>query len=50
MNVDLPAPFAPTSPTMPGSTVTVRSSNAVTRPPYVLLSDCVAISVTRPSY
>ncbi|BCJ64435.1 hypothetical protein GCM10009779_14840 [Polymorphospora rubra] len=31
---------------MPGSTVTVRSDRAVTRPPYVLVSDWVAISVT----
>lgn len=46
MRVDLPAPFAPTNPMIPGSTDTVRSVNAVTRPPYVLVSDSVASSVT----
>ncbi|TYC26329.1 DM13 domain-containing protein [Micromonospora sp. MP36] len=34
---------------IPGSTDTVRSANAVTRPPYVLVSDSVASSVTTPS-
>ena len=47
MKVDLPAPLAPTSPMTPGSTATVRSASAVTRSPYVLVSDWVAISVTR---
>ncbi len=32
MRVDLPAPLAPTSPVMPGSTVTVSASSAVTAP------------------
>ena len=49
MSVDLPAPLAPTSPMMPGSTLTVRSDSAVTRPPYVFVSDWVAINVTSPS-
>lgn len=30
--VDLPAPFAPTKPMMPGSTLSVRASKAVTWP------------------
>ena len=30
MSVDLPAPFAPTSPVMPGANATVRPSSAVT--------------------
>ena len=49
IKVDLPAPFAPTRPMIPGSTATVRSDSAVTRPPYVLVSDWVAISVTAPA-
>ena len=49
MNVDLPAPFAPTRPMMPGSTATVRSSSAVTRPPYVLVNPWVAMMLTGPA-
>ena len=46
MKVDLPAPFAPTRPMTPGSTSTVRSESAVTRPPYVLVSASVAMRLT----
>src|SRR4051812_16343497 len=46
MRVDLPAPFAPTRPMTPGSTSTVRSESAVTRPPYVLVSASVAMRLT----
>ncbi len=33
INVDLPAPFAPTSPMTPGSTATLSESSAVIRGP-----------------
>ena len=41
--VDLPAPFAPTSPVTPGSTSTVRSARAVTPPAYRWVREVVVI-------
>src|SRR6187551_2772191 len=49
MKVDFPAPLAPTSPTIPGSTETVRSWRAVTRPPYVLVKASVTMRLTADS-
>src|SRR5690349_14230930 len=46
MKVDLPAPLAPTSPMIPGSTATVRSCRAVTRVPYVLVNPWVTMRLT----
>src|SRR6516165_1931871 len=41
ISVDLPAPFAPTSPVIPGGTATVRLSSAVTSRVYCLVSASV---------
>src|SRR2546423_11250825 len=49
MSVDLPAPFAPTSPTIPGSTSTVSASRAVTRG-YLLVNADISISATHRLY
>ena len=49
MRVDLPAPLAPMSPTMPGSTSTVSPSSAVTFG-YRLVSDRVSIRATARLY
>src|SRR5215218_8850839 len=46
ISVLLPAPLAPTSPTMPGSTSTVRSASAVTPLAYRFVSSCVSMSAT----
>ena len=50
INVDLPAPFAPTSPVIPGSISTVRSANAVTRSEYRLVNPCVVMMATPRRY
>src|SRR5580700_9956417 len=44
INVDLPAPLAPTSPVTPGATDTVRPSSAVTSPGYTLVSTLVSMT------
>ena len=46
MSVDLPAPLAPTRPTIPGSTSSVSPDSAATPLAYRLVSDSVAIRVT----
>src|SRR5580704_13837915 len=49
INVDLPAPFAPTSPVTPGPTLTVSPSNAVTWPGYTLVSTLVSMTAVSTS-
>src|SRR5271169_3108362 len=44
IKVDLPAPFAPTSPVTPGATLTVSPSSAVTSPGYTLVSTLVSMT------
>src|SRR6516164_10660850 len=44
--VDLPAPFAPTSPVTPGATVTVSPSSAVTFPGYTMVSILVSMTAS----
>src|SRR5580700_184711 len=44
ISVDLPAPFAPTSPVTPGPTETVSPSSAVTFPGYTLVSALVSMT------
>ena len=44
ISVDLPAPFAPTSPVTPGATLTVSPSSAVTFGGYRLVSPVVSMT------
>src|SRR4051812_48357895 len=49
-SVDLPAPFDPTRPTMPGSMSTVSESSAVTDVPYRFVSERIEIRATPTAY
>ena len=44
IKVDFPAPLAPMSPVMPGPTLTVSPSSAVTFPGYTLVSAFVSMT------
>ena len=46
IKVDLPAPFAPTSPVTPDAKLTVSPSSAVTFPGYTLVSARVSMTAS----